>query len=230
MEQLENKWTQVDQYLTDLLIPTDPVLEQTLLENDKAGLPKIDVSPNLGKFLHLLARIQGAKRILEIGTLGGYSTTWLARVLPKDGKLISLELEPKHAEVAKSNLERAGLDKKVEIRVGEALFSLAQLKEENQVPFDFIFIDADKINNPNYLAWALQLSRPGSVIICDNVIRNGEITNPDSEDPGVQGVQRFFQLVATEPRLTATALQTVGIKGYDGFAVLLVTDEQGDRE
>lgn len=228
MEQQENKWTEVDQYLTDLLIPTDPVLEQTLQENDKAGLPKIDVSPNQGKFLHLLARIRGARRILEIGTLGGYSTTWLARALPRDGKLISLELEPKHAEVAKSNLERAELSDQVEIRVGEALSSLAQLKKEDQEPFDLIFIDADKPNNPNYLAWALQLSSPGSVIICDNVIRDGEITNSGSEDPSVQGVQRFFELVATEPRLTATAIQTVGSKGYDGFAVLLVTDEQGN--
>lgn len=229
MEQLEKKWAEVDQYLADLLIPADPVLEQTLQENDKAGLPKIDVSPNLGKLLHLFARIQGAKRILEIGTLGGYSTTWLARALPADGKLISLELEPKHADVARANLERAGLSEKVEIRVGEALSSLELLKQEKQAPFDFIFIDADKPNNPHYLTWALQLSRLGSVIICDNVIRKGEITNPDTEDASVQGVQRFLERVEMEPRLTATAIQTVGSKGYDGFAILLITSEEEQR-
>jgi len=215
-------WTAVDQYLNQSLVPRDPVLEEALKSNAAAGLPSIDVAPNQGKLLHLLARIQGARRILEIGTLGGYSTIWLARALPPDGKLVTLEVEAKHAEVAKANVQRAVLSSIVELRLGPALESLSQLHKEGAPPFDLIFIDADKQNIPAYLEWSLRLSRPGTVIITDNVIRDGAVSNPDDPDPRVQGVRRFFELMAADPRLDATALQTVGSKGYDGFAVAIV--------
>jgi predicted O-methyltransferase YrrM len=224
MGNFDNKWTMVDRYITDLLVQPDPILEETLQANKVAGLPAIDVAPNQGKLLHLLAQIQGARRILEIGTLGGYSTIWLARTLPPDGRLISLELDPTHAEVAQSNIARAGLSEKVEIRVGEALDSFAQLEAEETEPFDVIFIDADKPNNPHYFEWALKLSRRGSLIIVDNVVRKGAVVDEASTDPSVQGVQRFFEMLAAEPRVSATAIQTVGSKGYDGFAIALVTD------
>jgi len=215
-------WTAVDQYISTNLIPTDSALEAALQANAEAKLPTIDVAPNQGKFLHLLARIQGAKRILEIGTLGGYSTIWLARALPPQGKLITLEVNPHHAKVAASNIARAGLTSLVEQRVGPALDSLAQLQAEDAPPFDFIFIDADKPNNPDYLDWAIRLSRPGTVIITDNVIREGAIIEADNTDPVIQGTRHLFEKLANEPRLDATALQTVGCKTHDGFILAIV--------
>jgi predicted O-methyltransferase YrrM len=215
-------WTAVDRYLVESLIPRDPLLEEALQANTAAGLPTIDVAPNQGKLLNLLARIQNARRILEIGTLGGYSTIWLARALPSDGKLVTLEVEAKHAEVAKANIERAGLSSLVELRLGPALDSLAQLCAEGVRPFDFIFIDADKQNIPGYLEWSLRLSHPGTIIITDNVVRDGAVINPDDPDPRVQGVRRFFEMLAADPRIDATTLQTVGSKGYDGFTLAVV--------
>jgi predicted O-methyltransferase YrrM len=197
-------------------------LDEALKANAAAGLPTIDVAPNQGKLLQLLARIQRARRILEIGTLGGYSTIWLARALPSDGKLVTLEAEAKHAEVAQANIERAGLSSIVELRLGPALDSLAQLHKEKTPPFDLIFIDADKPNNPGYLEWSMRLSRPGTVIVLDNVVRDGAVIEPQSSDPMVQGVRRFFEMVAADSRLDATALQTVGSKGYDGFVLAIV--------
>lgn len=218
----EELWKTVDRYLTDNLVPPDPVLDEALLANTLAGLPSIDVAPTQGKLLYLLAKIQGAKRILEIGTLGGYSTIWMARALPPDGKLITLEINSKHAEVAAGNIERARLASKVEIRIGPALESLAQLQAEGTAAFDLIFLDADKPNNATYLEWALRFSRPGTVIIGDNVIREGAVSDPSNPDPMVQGARRFIQALASEPRLEATAIQTVGSKGYDGYAVAVV--------
>jgi len=220
--QQADKWDQVDRYLTDRLVPRDEVLDRVLETNRQAGLPPIDVTPTQGKLLNIWARMQRAERILEIGTLGGYSTIWLARALPASGRLITLELEPKHAEVARANLALAGLADKVEVRVGAALDLLAALEAERVEPFDFIFIDADKPNNPGYLRGALKLSRPGTVIVADNVVRNGEIVDSDSSDPRVQGTRKFYDLLAAEPGVTATAIQTVGSKGYDGFAIGIV--------
>lgn len=219
-------WTAVDRYFSDLLLPNDPILDAALQVNAEAGLPSIDVAPNQGKLLNLLATIQGARTILEIGTLGGYSTIWLARALPEGGRLITLESNPKHAEVARKNIERAGLDHVVEIRLGQALDSLAQLDAEGHGPFDLFFIDADKQSNSQYFQWALNHSRKGSLIITDNVVRNGNVVDETSTDPSVEGVRRFTELVAAEPRVSATALQTVGSKGYDGFAIAVVTEEK----
>jgi predicted O-methyltransferase YrrM len=221
-------WTAVDRYIADNLVPSDPVLDETLRANAEGGLPAHDVASNQGKLLHLLARIQGAKRILEIGTLGGYSTIWLARALPSGGRIITLEADPKHAEVASANIGRSGLGSIVELRVGPALQSLSELHAEGAV-FDLIFIDANKTNNVIYLDWALRLSRAGTIIIGDNVIRGGAIVDPSNPDPSVQGVRRFFEFLATEPRLDATAIQTVGNKGYDGFVLALVTREGADK-
>jgi predicted O-methyltransferase YrrM len=221
----QDQWTVVDRYFTERLLPADPALEAAQESNAVAELPAIDVSPMQGKFLHLLALAKGAHRILEIGTLGGYSTIWLARALPATGRLVTLELEAKHAKVAQANLDRAGVSDKVEIRVGPATESLAQLHTEGAEPFDMIFIDADKPNNPAYLRWALKLSRRGSLIVVDNVVREGEIVNPDSADPGVQGTRALVDLLAAEPRLSSTAIQTVGSKGYDGFAMAVVIGE-----
>ena len=222
----EAVWSNVDSYLADALIPADPILDAALAANIAGGLPAIDVSPTQGKFLHLLARIHGAKRILEIGTLGGYSTIWLARALPPDPResrhLITLEYLPKHADVARSNIARAGFSSIVEIRVGAAADSLAQLHAEGVDPFDLIFIDADKPSNPTYLEWALKLSRKGTLIVVDNVIREGEIIDAKSTDPSITDTRTMFEKMAVDPRLTATALQTVGSKGYDGFAFALV--------
>ena len=215
-------WTSVDRYIVETLIPPDPLLDEAPIANAAAGLPSIDVAPNQGKFLHLLAKMQGAKRILEIGTLGGYSTIWLARALPANGRLITLELEPKHAEVARANIHRAGLSSLVELRLGPALETLSHLHEQAVAPFDFIFIDADKQNIPGYLDWSLRLSRPGTVIVTDNVIRDGAVINPDDPDPRVQGVRRFFEMIAADRRIDATTLQTVGSKGYDGFTLAIV--------
>ncbi|WP_409174095.1 O-methyltransferase [Brevibacillus fortis] len=219
------QWTAVDHYFTDKLLEADSVLDTVLQENAAAGLPAIDVAPNQGKFLHLLARIQGARSILEIGTLGGYSTIWLARALPADGRLITLEYDPKHAEVAQSNITRAGLNQIVEVKVGLALDSLIQLHKENRGPFDFIFIDADKKGNPDYFQWALKLSRKGTVIITDNVVRSGQVVDETSTDPNIVGVRQFTDMVAEEQRVSGTVVQTVGSKGYDGFAIMLVTGE-----
>jgi predicted O-methyltransferase YrrM len=218
----EQLWTDVDDYLSALLAPADTGLDAALRDSDAAGLPNIAVTAPQGKFLHLLAVTQGARRILEIGTLGGYSTIWLARALPADGRLVSLEYAPRHAEVARGNLARAGLDKIVEVRVGPALDSLARLADEGAAPFDLVFVDADKPNNPHYLEWALRLTRPGSLIIVDNVIRSGAILDADSDSPAVQGTRRFLELLAEHPRLDATAVQTVGSKGYDGFSLARV--------
>lgn len=219
----EERWAEVDRYLTDLLLPDDPVLDSTLRASEAAHLPAIQVSPPQGKLLELLARIRGTRRILEIGTLGGYSTIWLARSLPPGGHMVTLELDPKHAQVARANLERAGLDEVVELREGPATRSLADLAREGVDPFDLIFIDADKVGYPEYLAWALRLSRSGSVIVADNVVRNGAVADASSRDESVRGVRRFHEMLAGEPRVSATAIQTVGAKGYDGFALAFVT-------
>jgi predicted O-methyltransferase YrrM len=218
-------WTAVDRYITDLFVPPDAALTAALQASQSAGLPTINVSPPQGKFLQLLARALAARAILEIGTLGGYSTIWLARALPSGGRLITLEADPKHAEIAQANIARAGLAGIVELRLGRALDTLPQLAAEGRGPFDLIFIDADKPSYADYFAWALKLSRRGSVIIGDNVIRKGAVLNPGaSDDPRVPGVLRFNELVAAEPRVSATVIQTVGGKGYDGFTMAVVTD------
>ncbi|MFG1349443.1 O-methyltransferase [Xanthobacter autotrophicus] len=215
-------WTELDAYFVERLLPADPVLDEVLSASSEAGLPAISVSAAQGQMLHLFARMIGAKRILEIGTLGGYSAIFLARALPADGRLVTLEFEPRHAEVARANLARAGLSDKVDLRVGRAIDTLPQLEAEGQGPFDLVFIDADKPSNPDYLHWALRLSRPGTVIVCDNVVRGGHVLDAQSTDANVIGVRRLFDLVGADPRLSATAVQTVGAKGYDGFALLLV--------
>jgi predicted O-methyltransferase YrrM len=220
------RFAAVDRYLTELLVPSDPVLEAALEANAAAGLPAHDVSPNQGKLLHVLARAQAARRILEIGTLGGYSTIWLARALPPDGHLVTLEADPKHADVARANLTRAGLDGIVELRVGHAVDTLPGVAADGRGPFDLIFIDADKASNPQYLAWSLELSRRGSLIIVDNVIRDGAVTDAGSSDPSVRGARRLHELLAAEPRVSATAIQTVGSKGWDGFAIAVVVAER----
>lgn len=221
----EEQWAAVDRYLNQTLLPADAVLEAALAANAAADLPEIDVAPNQGKFLHLLARLRGARRILEIGTLGGYSTIWLARALPVGGSLVTLEFEPKHARVAAANISRAGLAQAVDIRVGAALESLARLVAECAEPFDMIFIDADKPNNPNYLEWAMKLSAVGTLIVLDNVIRDGEVADAASRDEKVLGVRQCLEKIAAEPRLEATAIQTVGSKGWDGFAMALVVGD-----
>ncbi|HKN52760.1 MAG TPA: O-methyltransferase [Amycolatopsis sp.] len=212
-------WSEVDEYLADALIEPDPVLEQAIDDSDKAGLPSIAVAPNQGKLLNLLARMAGAATILELGTLGGYSTIWLARALPPGGKLVTCEYEPHHAEVARANLARAGFGEDVvEIRVGAALDTLPKLTG----PFDFVFIDADKPNLAPYLTAVLELSRPGTTIVVDNVVRQGMVADPENTEPPVQGARRMFELLANERRLDATAVQTVGSKGYDGFVLAIV--------
>jgi predicted O-methyltransferase YrrM len=215
-------WSAVDTYICDRLVPSDPVLDAALRESDAVGLPRINVAPNQGKLLRLLVQMQGARKILEIGTLGGYSTIWLARALPKGGHLVTLEADPVYAAVAKANIARAGLADVVEIRVGKAVETLPVLVQEGAGPFDLIFIDADKPGNPEYLVWSLKLSRPGTVIICDNVVRNGDVLDANSTDPTINGVRRYFELIAENPRLSATAIQTVGSKGYDGFSIAVV--------
>ena len=217
------QWNAVDDYLSDTLGLTDPALEAALKASDAAGLPQIAVSAPQGRLLQLLARIHGARRILEIGTLGGYSTICLARALPEDGRLVSLEFDPKHAEVARANIAAAGLADKVEVRVGAALDTLPLLQSEGAGPFDLAFIDADKVNNPSYVRWALELGRPGTVIVVDNVVRDGRVADGASEDAAVRGTRAALEFIAAEPRLTGTAVQTVGSKGYDGFALAVVT-------
>jgi predicted O-methyltransferase YrrM len=217
-------WDSVDDYFASALIPADPVLAGAAERAREAGLPHIAVSPGQGRLLQLLARIRGARRILEIGTLGGYSAIWLARALPDGGSLLSLEVEPRHAEVARANLAEAGLADRVEVRLGPAAESLAGLVAEQAEPFDFVFIDADKPSNPVYVEFALHLTRPGSVIVIDNVVREGMVADPSSENASVRGVQRAVEMIAAEPRLSATAQQTVGEKGYDGFILAVVGD------
>jgi predicted O-methyltransferase YrrM len=219
---VQDVWTQVDRYFGDLFAPSDEKLDAALAANAQAGLPAIDVSPLQGKFLELLVRISGARRILEIGTLGGYSTIWLARALPQGGRIVSLELEPHHAAVARTNLANAGVLGRVDIRVGPALEILPALLNTADAPFDLIFIDADKSSYPEYLDWSLMLARPGTVIVADNVVRDGKVIQAESTDPNIQGVRRFTELVAAEPRLSATVLQNVGTKGYDGIALAVV--------
>ncbi|MET7602755.1 O-methyltransferase [Streptomyces avermitilis] len=222
MSESQQLWDDVDDYFTTLLAPEDEALTAALRDSDAAGLPHINVAPNQGKLLQLLAEIQGARRILEIGTLGGYSTIWLGRALPQDGRLISFEYDAKHAEVARRNLARAGLDGIAEVRVGPALESLPKLADERPEPFDLVFIDADKVNNPHYVEWALKLTRPGSLIVVDNVVRGGRVTDAGSADPSVRGTRSALELIAEHPKLSGTAVQTVGSKGYDGFALARV--------
>ncbi len=219
----ERRWSEVDSYFTRTLIGSDPALEEALAANSAAGLPPIDVSAPQGKLIHLLARMMGARKALEIGALGGYSTIWLARALPADGKVITLELNPRNAEVARRNVARAGLEGKVEIRTGAALETLPKIEAEGLGPFDFVFIDADKTNNAAYLEWALRLSRPGTAIVIDNVVRSGGVADAESRDADAAGVRRMFELIAREKRLSATAIQTVGAKGWDGFALAIVS-------
>lgn len=218
----QEQWSRVDDYINGLLVPSDAALEAALADSKSAGLPAINVAPNQGKLLSLLASIQGAERILEIGTLGGYSTIWLARALPVTGRLVSLELSPHHAEVARKNVARAGLAELVEIKVGPALETLPELARLER-PFDFVFIDADKQSIPEYLDWSLKLTAPGSVIIVDNVVRKGAVADAGSSDPNVQGVRRFNERLAKLANVSATTVQTVGSKGYDGFALIRVT-------
>lgn len=215
-------WTAVDAYIKEKMIPADAVLAAAQQNGIDAGLPPIAVSPVQGKMLHLLARMCGAKNVLEIGTLAGYSTIWLARALPAGERVITLELDRKHAEVSRKNFVMAGLADVIELRLGNALDSLPKLVEERRGPFDLIFIDADKTNIPAYFDWSLKLSRPGTVIVVDNIIRDGKVIDTDSKDPNIQGVRRFNERLATETRVSATEIQTVGEKGYDGFALLVV--------
>ncbi len=223
----QEQWTVVDEYLAGLLVPPDAALDGALAASAAAGLPAINVSPVQGKLLHLLARVRGAANILEVGTLGGYSTIWLARALPPGGRLVTLESEPRHAEVARVNIEKADLSGVVDIILGPAGETFPRLAAEGRGPFDLVFIDADKPSTPDYFAWALRLTRKGSVIVVDNVVRKGAVADPASEDASVLGVRRFLELAAVEPRVSATAIQTVGVKGYDGLAVLLVTADIG---
>lgn len=218
----QDEWSAVDAYVGELLFPTDPVLEAALADSEAAGLPAISVSPAQGKFLHLLARSVNARAILEVGTLAGYSTIWLARALGGGGRLVTLEAEPRHAEIARANLARAGLSGVVQVRLGPALETLPALEAEGAGPFDLVFIDADKVSTREYFDWALRLTRPGSLIVVDNVVREGAVADPKCGDPSVQGMRRFFDRLAAEPRVSATAVQTVGSKGHDGFALALV--------
>jgi predicted O-methyltransferase YrrM len=222
----QDKWSAIDRYIGDHLLAEDPVLDAALAASEAAGLPGIAVTPNQGKMLDLLVRVHGARNILELGTLGAYSTIWLARALPQGGRLVTLEANPHYAEVAAQNLTNAGLGEVVELRVGPAQETLPELLAEGAGPFDLIFIDADKQNYPVYLEWSMKLVRPGSLIIGDNVVRDGAILDPDSSDGVVRGVRRFYEMLAAEPRLSATAIQTVGAKGHDGFALALVTDAE----
>jgi len=217
-----NRWNAVDAYFTETIVIPDRTLEEALAANAAAGLPSIDVSAPQGKLVHLLARMTGARKALEIGALGGYSTIWIARALPDDGKLVTLELNERHAAVARENVARAGLAGKVEVRTGAALALLPKIEAEGLAPFDFIFIDADKTNNAAYLEWGLRLSRPGTAIVVDNVVRDGALVDAASADPDVIGTRRMFEMMARESRLSATAIQTLGAKGWDGFALAVV--------
>lgn len=219
---MQKIWAEVDRYLGDLLAPHDAGLAHSLEANHAEGLPSIDVPPLLGKFLDLMIRVSGARRVLEIGTLGGYSTIWMARALPEGGRVVTLELEPRHAEIARGNFEAAGVSDRIEIRIGTALDSLRAMEQEGSAPFDLIFIDADKERMPEYLEWSLKLAHPGTILIADNVVRDGKVLDDATDDPHVRGVQRFLELVAANPRLSATAMPTVGARGFDGFAMAVV--------
>lgn len=215
-------WSTVERYITDTIVQPDTALDAALAASDAAGLPAINVSPNQGKLLQILAQTIGARHILEIGTLGGYSTIWMARALPPGGRLVTLEADTKHAELARKNIAAAGLADVVDIQIGIALETLPRVAAAARAPFDLIFIDADKTNTVPYFTWALKLSRAGSVIVVDNVVRNGAVTDPTSSDRDVQGMRRFYDVLLNEPRVNATAIQTVGSKGHDGFAIALV--------
>lgn len=219
---MTNNWEAIDLYFEKHLHTSDSVMEAILRNNEKAALPAMDVSASQGKLLYLLAQLKGAKSILEIGTLGGYSTVWLAKALPEDGRLVTLEYESSHARVARENIKTAGLENKIEVIEGAALDSLPALKKRNSLSFDFIFIDADKKNNSNYLKWALELAVPGAVIIIDNVVRKGSILDENAQDPSTTGVREVVGLMSKEPRIDSTAIQTVGSKGYDGFILGIV--------
>jgi predicted O-methyltransferase YrrM len=219
---MSDTWNAVDKYVSGLVVRPDAALDAALTSTAAAGMPPIAVSAPQGKLLHLIARMIGAERILEVGTLGGYSTIWMARALPEGGRLISLEIDPRHAEVARANLARAGLDGVAEVRIGAALDTLPKLAEENVGPFDLVFIDADKANIPEYFQWGLKLSRPGAVIIVDNVIRNGAVLDDSGRDANVAGVRRLNELLNSLPEVEATTVQTVGSKGYDGFTLAIV--------
>ena len=219
---VEKRWKDVDHYFCDNLLTDDPILTSALEASEAAGLPAIAVSPNQGKLLQMMAEMIGARSVLEIGTLGGYSTIWLARAIPADGRVITLEVDAGHAEVARKNFARAGLANRIEVWLGSALDTLPKLFAERRGPFDLIFIDADKANIPAYFDWAIQLSRPGSLIIVDNVVRDGEVINARSSDPNIKGVRRFVDQLRKDRRVTGTAIQTVGTKGYDGFAIVRV--------
>jgi predicted O-methyltransferase YrrM len=218
----EDAWTAVDEYIAEQLIGEDAALDAALQSSAEAGLPAIAVSPPQGRLLHLLARMIGARSVLEIGTLGGYSTIWLARAVGEDGRVLSLEADARYAEVARANVARAGFADTVEIRVGAALDALASIAAEQPPPFDLVFIDADKVNTPEYFSWALQRTRSGGLIVADNVIRGGTIADPHSGDPGGLAARRLHEMLQSEPRVSATTIQTVGLKGYDGFTLMLV--------
>ena len=222
----EARWTEVDRYIDEVFALSDAALDSVLEASAAAGLPSINVSPSQGKLLFVLAKAMGASRVLEVGTLGGYSTIWLARALPRDGRLVTIELDVTHADVARANFARAGLADCIDLRVGSALDVLPQLASEGQTPFDLIFIDADKESYPAYLAWSIKLARVGTLILADNVVRNGAVVEADSDDPKVQAVRRFNAELAADPRVSATEIQTVGVKGYDGFAAIVVTNDQ----
>lgn len=224
MDTAQERWDAVDDWIESQLVSEDSTLRGAVAASVEAGLPPIQVSPAQGRMLELLVRMTNARTVLEVGTLGGYSTIWLARALPADGRLITLEADPTHADVARVNIARAGLAAIVEVRLGRALDTLPGLVDEGHGPFDLIFIDADKPSTPDYFMWALTLSRRGSLIIVDNIVRNGAVADAASSDPAVQGVRRFTDLLAAEPRVSATAIQTVGGKGYDGFALALVIE------
>jgi predicted O-methyltransferase YrrM len=219
---MEEQWTEVDRYITDTLVGADDALDAAVEASAAAGLPQIAVAPNQGKLLAMLARVRGARKILEIGTLGGYSTIWLARALPAGGRLVTLEADEKHATVARANIARAGLEQVVDVRLGAALETLPRLRSEKEGPFDFIFIDADKPNIPSYFEWALKLAAPGAVIVVDNVIRDGAIVDASSTDPSVRGVRKLNEMLRTDTRVTATTIQTVGSKGWDGLTIAIV--------
>jgi predicted O-methyltransferase YrrM len=218
----EEKFAAVDAFVEETLVEHDEALRGALQAAGQAGMPSIQVSPPQGKLLQMLVRLQGARTLLEFGTLGGYSTILLARALPEDGRLITLEANAEYAGVAQQSIERAGLAERVELRVGPALETLTELEDEGAGPFDFVFIDADKVNTPNYFAWALDHSRPGSLIVADNVVRGGTLAEASSADPATQAQRRLHEMITEDPWVEATTIQTVGSKGYDGFTIALV--------
>jgi predicted O-methyltransferase YrrM len=225
----QEKWTEVDHFFSTALIRPDPVLDSALASMKAAGLPEISVSPNQGKLLEILAQVVGARAILEIGTLGGYSTIWLARGMREKGRLVTLEVDPKHAEVARGNIARAGFQDVVEIRVGDATETLREISDDDRGPFDLVFIDADKQSIPTYFEWALKLSRPGALIVVDNVVRDGAVVDSSSDDAGIRGIRRFIEMLGQETTLNGAAIQTVGTKGYDGFAIVRVLSAEERR-